>query len=82
MELKYKIGVQRKIFESFFISNLNQVILHYITRDMTVFVGHVQAVSKYQISYDIQNTTRIFILPDPYQCLKLDMDVNFDFQLV
>ena len=58
MELKYEIGVQRKLFESIFISNLNQVILHDKTRDMAVFVGHVQAVSKYLISYDIQNTAR------------------------
>ena len=62
MELKYEIGVRRKIFESIFISNLNQVILHDRTRDMAVFVGHVQAVSEYLISYDIQNTTRYFHL--------------------
>ena len=62
MELKYEIGVQRKIFESIFISNLNQVILHDRTRDMAVFVGHVQAVAEYLISYDIQNTVRYFHL--------------------
>ncbi|WZZ32789.1 hypothetical protein YC2023_016190 [Brassica napus] len=39
-----------------------QVILHDRTRDMAVFVGHVQAVSKYLISYDIQNTARYFHL--------------------
>ena len=55
MELKYKIGFHRKIIESNFISNLNQVIPDDITRDMTVFVGHVQAVSEYVISSDIQN---------------------------
>ena len=37
MELQYEIGVQRKIFESIFISNLNQVIIHNRTRDMAVF---------------------------------------------
>ena len=62
MELKYEIGVRRKIFESIFISNLNQVILHDRTRDMAVFVGHIQAVSEYLISYDIQNTARYFHL--------------------
>ena len=62
MELKYETGVRRKIFESIFISNLNQVILRYRTRDMTVFVGNVQAVLEYLISYDIQNTTRYFYL--------------------
>ena len=62
MELKYTTGVWRKIFESILISNLNQVILYYRTRNMTVFVGHVQAVSEYLISYDIQNTTRYFHL--------------------
>ena len=55
MELKYKIGVQRKIFESTLISNLNQVISNDRTRDMAVFVEHVQAVSEYLISTDIQN---------------------------
>ena len=62
MELKYEIGVQRKIFDSIFISNLNQVILHDRTRDMAVSVGHVQGVSEYLISYDIQNTIRYFHL--------------------
>ena len=46
MELKYKIGVQRTIFESTLISNLNQVIPDGRTRDMSVFVEHVQAVSE------------------------------------
>ena len=62
MELKYEIGFRRKIFESIFISNLNQVILRDRTRDMDVFVGHVQALSEYLISYDIQNTARFFHL--------------------
>ena len=62
MELKYEIGVQRKIFESIFISNLNQVIHHDRTRDMAVFVGHIQDVSEYLISYDIQNIARYFHL--------------------
>ena len=62
MELKYEIGVQRKIFESIFISNLNQVIHHDRTRDMAVFVGYIQAVSEYLISYDIQNTAQYFHL--------------------
>ena len=62
MKLKYEIGVQRKIFESIFISNLNQVILHYRTRNMAVFVGHIQAVSEYLISYDIQDIARYFHL--------------------
>ena len=62
MELKYEIGVQRNIFESIFISNLNQVIIHYRTRDVAFFVGHVQTVLEYLISYDIQNTTRYFRL--------------------
>ena len=62
MELKYEIGVQKKILESIFISNLNQVILHYKTRDMAVFVGPIQAVSEYLISYDIQNIARHFHL--------------------
>ena len=58
MELKYEIGVHRKIFESIFISNLNQVILHDRTRDMNVSVGHVQDVSEYLISSDIPNIAR------------------------
>ena len=62
MELKYKIGVHRNIFESTFISNFNQVILHDITWDMAIFVGHVQAVSEYLISYDIQNSAWNFHL--------------------
>ena len=62
MELKYEIGVRRNMFESIFISNLNQVILHDRTRDMDVFVGHIQALSEYIISYDIQNTARYFHL--------------------
>ena len=70
MKLKYEIGVQRNIFESIFISNFNQVIHHDRTRDMAVFVGHVQAVfvghiqavSEYLISYDIQNTAQYFHL--------------------
>ena len=82
MELKYEIGVQRKLFESIFISNLNQVILHDRTRDMAVFVGHVQAVSEYLISYDIQNITRYSHLSRDRRCLKLDMDVSIDFQMV
>ena len=62
MELKYEFGVRRKIFESIFISNLNHVIQYDRTRYMIVFMGHVQAVSEYLISYDIQNTTRYFHL--------------------
>ena len=62
MELKYKIVVQRKISESTLISNLNQVIPDDRTWDMAVFVGHVQAVSEYLISYDIQNIARYFHL--------------------
>ena len=62
MELKYKICDHRNIFESTFISNFNQVIPDDKTWDMAVFVGHVQAVSEYLISYDIQNTARCFIL--------------------
>ena len=62
MELKYEISIQRRIFESIFIFNLNQVILHDRTLDMDVFVGHVQAVSEYLISYDIQNIARYFHL--------------------
>ena len=73
MELKYEIGVRRKIFEYIFISNLNQVIR---TRDMAVFMGHVQALSEYLIPLDI------FILTEPDRCLKLYMDVSFDFQVV
>jgi len=63
MELKYGLGVQRKIFESTFISNLNQVIPDDITWDMTVFVRHVQAVSEYPISTDIPNIARYSHLP-------------------
>ena len=62
MKLKYETGVQRNIYESIFISNLNEVILHDKTRDMAIFAGHVQAVSGYLISYDIRNTARYFHL--------------------
>lgn len=55
MELKYVLGVQRKIFESICVFSLNQVILDDITQDMNVFVGHVHAVSEYLISPDIPN---------------------------
>ena len=54
MELKYETDFQRNIFESSFISNLNQVILDDITWDMAIFVGHAQTFSKYLISSDIQ----------------------------
>ena len=62
MELKYEISVQRKIFESNFISNLNQVILHDRTRDIVVFVGHVQAVLECVISTGIPNIAPYFHL--------------------
>ena len=55
MKLKYKLSVHRNIFESAFIFNLNPIIPDDKTRDMDVFVGHGQAVSKYLISSDIQN---------------------------
>ena len=58
MDLKYEVGVQRKIFESTFISNSNQVIQDDRTQDVVVFVGHVQAVSKHLISTDIPNIAR------------------------
>lgn len=44
---------QRKIFEHTFMSNLNQVILDDITRDVAVFVRYVQAVSEYLILFNI-----------------------------
>ena len=62
MELKYKIGVQRKIFESTLISNLNQVIPDDRTRDMAIFVEHVQDVSEYLISTNIPNIARYYHL--------------------
>ena len=58
MELKYEIGVRRNIFESIFISNLNQVILHDRTWDMAVSVGYIQAVLEHLISTDIPNIAR------------------------
>ena len=81
MKLKYEIGVKRKIFEPIFISNLNQVILHDRTRDLVVFVGHIQAVFEYLISYDIQHTSPYFHLNRARLVpKKLDMDVSFDFK--
>ena len=62
MELKYEIVVQRKIFVSTLISNLNHVIPDDRTRDMAVFVKHVQAVSEYLISTDIPNIARYYYL--------------------
>ena len=62
MELKCELGVHRKIFESTFISSLNQVISDDRTLDMVVFVGHVEAVSEYLISTGIPNIAPYFHL--------------------
>ena len=82
MELKYKIGVQRKIFESTLISNLNQAIPDDRTRDMA-FLWNMQKLSKNTlfrlISQILLDTT---ILPEPGRYLMLDMDASFDFQVV
>ena len=81
MELKYEFCVQRKIVESNFIYNLNQIIPDDKTLDMAVFVGHVQAVSKYLILTDIPNITRDSNLTRARPVPKV-MDVSFDFQVV
>ena len=82
MKLKYEIGVHRNIFESNFISNLNQVISDDKTWDMVVSVGHVKVVLGYLFSTDFPNIARYSVLPELDRCLKLDMDISFDFQMV
>ena len=71
MELKYEIGVQRKIFEYIFISNSNQVILDDRTRDMAIFMGYVQAFSEHLISTDIPKIARYSNLTRPRPAPKV-----------
>ena len=51
--------------------------------DMAVFMGHVQAFSKYLIPTGIPNIASYFHLTRAIdRRIKLEMDVSFDFQVV
>lgn len=45
-------------------------------------MAHVKAVLEYLFSTDILNIARYSVLPELDRCLKLDMDISFDFQMV